>query len=409
MWRKILIISIALVCLMVTGLLAQKNQYRKADHALRAVYKDVTGTSLENAIDQLIAEQRGKRMGDGNVIVRFNGGGTRNKLYIGRDNRLEFLVENDFYLQAASLGFEFSCTGGPGSFSWVHGYGSLPANDPVVDMNPDIFFTYPWDGRVGIQGEPYQITLGGVAFNLQALIDINFSPTLLYSMQIHINDDPGLVGDTFYIDNVFIPPACDWRFQEYGDTLPPGYAPDYQWMPNDSTTNPTAPPVAFEIAEPKCEFAGKSTDPGIIYIPDDSLIRPEMITDIKIVPGKDGTHLVGVRIGYEGDKGAIDKLEIGFRWLSKNVMSGAVPIELLPNLCQIPGVLYIEPQPRVGLELNYSTDDINCVYSNIQSNLGVSGDSVIIGIIDAGLDWLHEDFIDSNGNSRIKHPQITIN
>jgi hypothetical protein len=61
------------------------------------------------------------------------------------------------------------------------------------------------------------------------------------------------------------------------------------------------------------------------------------------------------------------------------------------------------PAPKASPELNYSADDINCRYSLIQDSLGVSGDSVIIGIIDLGLDWLHEDFIDSNGNTRIRY------
>jgi subtilisin family serine protease len=33
----------------------------------------------------------------------------------------------------------------------------------------------------------------------------------------------------------------------------------------------------------------------------------------------------------------------------------------------------------------------------------VFGDGVVVGIIDGGLDWLHQDFIDSAGNTRIKY------
>jgi hypothetical protein len=219
MWRKILIISIALVCLMVTGLFAQNNQYRKADHALRAVYKEVTGKSLQDAIDQIIAEQRGKRFENGNVVVRFNGGGTRNRLYIGRKNTLEFLVENDYLIQSASLGFEFSCTAGPGSFDWVQGYGSLTAVDStvlnVVEMHLDCFSSDgPWNPYLGTLGYPDTIILGGMAFSPQYSIDSNPTLAMLYSMQIELPDDPNMIGDTFYVDNIFIPPGGDWLFQE---------------------------------------------------------------------------------------------------------------------------------------------------------------------------------------------------
>ncbi|NIP41429.1 MAG: hypothetical protein GWO41_06215, partial [candidate division Zixibacteria bacterium] len=179
MRRKILIMSIALICLMVSVLSAQKNHYRKADHALRAVYEEITGVSLEEAIDQLIAEKREGRMADGNVIVRFNGGGTRNKLYIGRENTLEFLVENDYNIQAASLGFEFSCTGGPGSFSWVHGYGTHPAGDPVLQTHFEPFVFYPWGTQVDVSKEPDTILFGGAGYNYSQTIDIHTTPVVL--------------------------------------------------------------------------------------------------------------------------------------------------------------------------------------------------------------------------------------
>ncbi len=415
MWRKILIISIALVCLMVTGLFAQKNQYRKADHALRAVYKEVTGKSLQDAIDQIIAEQRGKRFENGNVVVQFNGGGTRNRLYIGRKNTLEFLVENDYLIQSASLGFEFSCTAGPGSFDWVQGYGSLTAVDStvlnVVEMHLDCFSSDgPWNPYLGTLGYPDTIILGGMAFSPQYSIDSNPTLAMLYSMQIELPDDPNMIGDTFYVDNIFIPPGGDWLFQEAPPGDSDGYAPDYQWMQNSSQWNPDAPPVAFKIAEPKCEFAGKSTNPNIVYIPNDSVNPPVNISNIDIFLGKGDKHLVSMRIGFIGDMDDLKQLGIlNIDRYSESVIGSTIPLELLPRLCQLEGVQFIRPGPRAGLELNYSTNDINCVYSAIQSNLGVSGKDVILGILDTGIDWLHEDFIDSNGNSIIKQPHISIN
>jgi hypothetical protein len=175
-------------------------------------------------------------------------------------------------------------------------------------------------------------------------------------------------------------------------------------MPNSSIHNPTAPPVAFEIAEPKCEFAGKSTNPNIVYIPNDSITPIVDLSDINVFPERGGTHRIGVRAGFVGDLEDIKQLGIdNIRNVSQNVLSFSMSLELLPMLCQIEGLQYIRPQPKAGLELNYSTDDINCVYSVIQNNLGVSGKNVIWGILDTGIDWLHEDFIDSNGNTRIRY------
>jgi len=402
MKRKILIMILALFSFTAVSGQAQPNNYRKADNDLRLAYKQVMGTSLEEAIDQIIAQERGGRYEHGNIDVRFNGGGARNKVFIGRENTLEFLIANDYNIQAASLGFEFCCSGS-GTFWWVHGYGNLPPNDPVVEMNPDIFVQYPWGPQVNISREPDTILLGGAAFTYDQTIFPDGTPSLLYSMQIELPDDPSMIDDTFYVDNIYVPPAGDWLFQEYPPGSPTGYAPDFQSYPNSSSSNPDAPPVAFPIAEPMCEFAGKSSNPNLVYVPDDSVTRPVYMRHFDIFPGKDGTHLVSVRIGFNGNLDEISQFGIGTKIISENLVASIIYLEKLPRLCQVKGIQFIEPRPKATPELNYSTGDINCVYSNIQNNLGVSGDSVIIGIIDNGIDWLHEDFIDSNGNTRIRY------
>jgi hypothetical protein len=228
MFRKTLIMTLAIICSAAVMLSAQQNHYRKAEIGLRQAYEKITGVSLKEAIDQLILEERKGLIANGNVIVRFNGGSAKNRLFIGRQNTLEILVTNDYYVQAASLGFEFSCTGGPGSFSWVNGYGTLPGgSDLYVKEHYDAFDTpYYWEPNAYIHSNPDQILLGGVAFYSSDYMQPGSTPRLLYSMQIELPDDFNLVGQTFYVDNVRIPPAGDWFFQEAPPlTLP--YPPDF--------------------------------------------------------------------------------------------------------------------------------------------------------------------------------------
>jgi hypothetical protein len=406
-----LFLGLILLGLLFSTVFAEENCYWKADRDLQRVYEHFEGISLEKAIDQLIVEKYGKPRQCGNVDVRFNGGGMRNHLFIGRNNTLEFMVSNDVALGGMSLGFEFTCTAGP-VFEWVAGYGNItPEQSPV----PNILLLHdsafeggiPWGTSANGRSCPDSILIGGTY--LPGIFDplpVHETEVVLYSMQFWLPYDTSLVGDTFFVDNVFYPPAGGWIFTELSSSE--SVVPDFQGIYNNSGNDPSAPAVEFTIKEPRCEFAGKSTDPNMVYPKKGELTFPEVPIDFDDFPGlrteRDGSKTIGVSIKFEGkDEDLIELgVQISAHRLKGYPIGASFPLNLLPKVCQEKGVKQINSMPIARDELNYSTDTINCKYSIIQDSLGLGGNSVIVGVIDRGIDWLHEDFIDSTGMTRIR-------
>lgn len=63
-------------------------------------------------------------------------------------------------------------------------------------------------------------------------------------------------------------------------------------------------------------------------------------------------------------------------------------------------VIYIEKPKKLFYELDYSVD-ISCIDSVQRGAEGLSGDGVIVAVIDSGIDYAHPDFINEDGSTRI--------
>lgn len=63
-------------------------------------------------------------------------------------------------------------------------------------------------------------------------------------------------------------------------------------------------------------------------------------------------------------------------------------------------VIYIEKPKKLFYELDYSVD-ISCIDSVQRGVEGLSGEGVIVAVIDSGIDYAHPDFINEDGSTRI--------
>ena len=414
MRRLSFIAMLVMICLFMSSLWAEENNYRKADRDLQRVFEHFEGISLKSAINQLLAEKQSDTRYFDDVRIRLNRSDFHNHLYIGRENTIEFQVKNLNLISAASLGFKMTCSaqGGMGNFNWVANHGTITPSGSTINnilkVYPDAFDAGGaiWLVTSQVNGANLDtVLLGGISFPGFTGIGLpnHVVYTTLYSLRINVPNDPSLLNEEFCIDNILVPPAGEWLFTDSatGYTHPP----DFQGVINYSTSDPSAPPVCFTFAEPQCQNYGKSSNPNVIGLDPEFIVSDEIPInyDDYIIIVKGGDKVVDVAIRFTGDER--DLINLGAIVDQFRVKGGpiyvTIPLNKLPDLCQLEGVNYIRPQQRVSEELNYSAPDIDCDYAIIQDSMNLRTDQVIVGIIESGLDWLNEDFIDSNGNTRI--------
>jgi hypothetical protein len=185
--------------------------------------------------------------GKSNVIVRFNGGGDNNKVYIGEKNTLEILISNPVTLQSMSIGFGF-ITKAKG-FKIVTGYGDINGTaDGVKGILKDHANAKKNFNMGGVlvndQNLPDQILIGGVS-TPGPQFPASAEPRLVYSLQIEIPKDAKPARNGFCIDNVYIPPGGSWEFNDGKNEI----VPLYNGHENTSTSQPSAPSVCFDLVK----------------------------------------------------------------------------------------------------------------------------------------------------------------
>ena len=100
------------------------------------------------------------------------------------------------------------------------------------------------------------------------------------------------------------------------------------------------------------------------------------------------------------DKSALIKLGLKIDGKIGDIVSANVPIDRIPRLVSHAGITYISGPRVVSIHNDVSVAEIGA--KKIRQQYGLTGKGVIIGIIDTGIDWRHQDFRNPDGTTRIK-------
>ncbi|MEE4311863.1 MAG: S8 family serine peptidase [candidate division KSB1 bacterium] len=84
-----------------------------------------------------------------------------------------------------------------------------------------------------------------------------------------------------------------------------------------------------------------------------------------------------------------------------DIATASIPIAEIPRLAELDEVTYIQAPKRIEAHTDISMSEIGAL--NIYQDYGIKGSGVIIGIIDTGIDWTHDDFRNPDGTTRIMY------
>jgi subtilisin family serine protease len=107
-----------------------------------------------------------------------------------------------------------------------------------------------------------------------------------------------------------------------------------------------------------------------------------------------------------GGRGQLERVGYPLKAQIGRVVSVSIPLGQLETLANHPDVLYMELAKRYRPVLDRSIPDIQVhqlwARQPDMSFSGITGQDVVIGVVDSGLDWRHPDFRKPDGSTRIK-------
>ena len=111
--------------------------------------------------------------------------------------------------------------------------------------------------------------------------------------------------------------------------------------------------------------------------------------------------LVDVIITFKGDVNEIRNAGTRLTCVNGNIAVGRAPVSRLEEIAALETVVYMEASHADYSRVDKSVPDIGVV--QVREQLGYTGKGVIAGIIDSGIDWTHEAFLNNDGTTRIKY------
>src|SRR5262249_30891180 len=109
-----------------------------------------------------------------------------------------------------------------------------------------------------------------------------------------------------------------------------------------------------------------------------------------------------VMLELEGDAIPAALLDAGFvpRTRAGRVLTGEIALDAIAKLEHVPGLKRAERARRLERELDLALPDANALALH-QALPPQQGESVIVGIIDHGIDYRHSSFRNNDGSTRI--------
>jgi len=111
--------------------------------------------------------------------------------------------------------------------------------------------------------------------------------------------------------------------------------------------------------------------------------------------------LINAIIKVSGNPMAIESAGARVRSVIGDIVTADIPLRSLNDLIHLPNVIYIQAARQMELALlDVSVPDTKAdqVWGSVP---GYTGKGVIVGVVDAGIDWRHPDFSGDDGTSRI--------
>lgn len=117
-----------------------------------------------------------------------------------------------------------------------------------------------------------------------------------------------------------------------------------------------------------------------------------------------GRTLISLFIEGEVPPGLLRARGLEVNTVSGRLMTARCPMGLLAGLLETPGVTRVEVAERCEPLLDLSIPDVNASFVRTvppPSFGGQTGAGVLVGIVDSGIDWSHDDFKHAGGTTRL--------